>query len=435
MILHSTNGKAPKVRFAQAIANGIAPDGGLYVPDSFPHVPHALFRNIQDMSVREVGFVVMSSLFGHAIPAVKLKAIVDEVLDFPIPMRRVDESRYVLELFHGPTNSFKDIGARFMARLLPVFSPLGAGGHRNIIMATSGDSGGAVANAFSGARDTNVFVLFPKGLLSITDVIRFASFANVQAIEVDGTFDECQSLVRQALLVDAQSGTPRLTSGNSINPARELPAMIYFFYAYAQTVAATGKRDGVVISVPCGNLGSLAAALMAKRMGLPVAGFFAANNANDAFVEYLKTGGITPKKTLLTLARAMDVGNPSNLARIIDLYDGDLNRLRADVRGYAYSDEEISETIRETYRKLGEFIDPQGATALRAIERHLPPGHSGVALASGHPGNYPAAMTAATGETPDAPMGTRPSSSGIPNGIMRIPATMGALNRILNRFK
>lgn len=432
MILHSTNGVSPKVSFSEAIANGIAPDGGLYMPDSLPKLPQALFRNIQEMSLREVGFVVMSTLFADTIPSAKLKAIVDDALDFEVPLKRLDDTRFVLELFHGPTNTFKDFGARFMARLLPVLAPTGEGKQRNIIMATSGDSGGAVANAFSRSAGTSVIILFPKGGLTQAELMRFATLRHVHAIEVDGTFDQCQAMVKEALRNDAVKGEQRLTAGNSINPARELPSVIYFFYAYAKAVEATERRDGIVISVPCGNLGSLAAALMAKRMGLPVAKFIAANNANDTFVEYLKTGGFRPRTALLTLARAMDVGNPSNIARIIDLYGGNPELLRADVEGYAYSDDEIAATMSDAYRKFGVHVDPQGATALRAIERHLKPGETGIAIASGHAGNYPSAVSAATGVAPRVPRAHQCAPQA--PRILRIPATQGALTRLLSRF-
>lgn len=427
MILHSTNGKSPKVSFTEGITNGLAPDGGLYMPDELPRLPRAFFMNIREMKLKDIAFVVCDTLFGDILSSVSIKKIVDEALNFEIPLRQLSPEKYVLELFHGPTLSFKDVGARFMARLLSVIDSDHS--RRNIILATSGDSGGAVANAFQDMAVNNVFVLFPKGELSDEQILQFATLRHVTAVEVDGTFDDCQNLVKEALLThDGKYGN--LTAGNSINLARELPSIIYFFQAYARALECHESDAEVVISVPCGNLGSLAAALMAKKMGLPVKRFIAANNANDVFVEYLKTGGFTPQRALLTLARAMDVGNPANIARITDLYGGNLPLLRKDVEGYAYDDDEIAETMMETYRQHGLLIDPQGATALRAINRHLAPNEIGVALGSAHPAKFSKTVKDITGVTPPMPPQLRLLTDKRPKTI-KIPATAGAMHRIL----
>jgi len=432
MILHSTNGKSPGISFAEGISNGLAPDGGLYMPDEFPRLPMAFFRNIREMSLKDIAFVICDTLFGEVLKSTQIKGMVDAALTFDIPLRHVDDRRYILELYHGPTFSFKDIGARFMARLLPLLDPEGKG-RRNIILASSGDSGGAVANAFRNLAAKDVVVLYPKGDLTPEQIMQFATLPHVKAVEVDGSFDDCQNMVKEVLRADAEKNAGRLTSGNSINLARELPSIIYFFHAYAQALAATDGKGEVVISIPCGNLGGLAAALMAKKMGLPVNRFIAANNANDVFVEYLKTGGFKPQKTLLTLARAMDVGNPSNIARIIDLYGGDLARLRQDVEGYAYSDDEIAETMRDTFSRYGILIDPQGATALRAINRHLADGETGVALASAHPAKFRRTVEAVTGaEVPLPDELVNPGSDQRRPSIIKIPPTLGALNRVLS---
>ncbi len=430
MILHSTNGKSPKVSLAEGIANGLAPYGGLYMPDELPRLPKAFFMNIREMKLKDIAFVVCDTLFGDVLSSPVIKKIVDEALNFDIPLRHIGNNKYVLELFHGPTLSFKDIGARFMARLLPALDP-GNNGRRNVILATSGDSGGAVANAFQRTVVANVFVLYPKDELTTEQISQFATLRHVTAVEVDGTFDDCQHLVKDALMThDAKSGI--LTAGNSINPARELPSIIYFFHAYARAMEQHDGDAEVVISVPCGNLGSLAAALMAKKMGLPVKRFIAANNANDVFVEYLKTGGFTPQRALLTLARAMDVGNPSNIARITDLYSGNLAMLRKDVEGFAYNDAEIAETMRETYQRYGVLIDPQGATALRAVNRHVAHDEIGIALGSAHPAKFGTTVTEVTGITPQVPPQLAILADKRPK-IIRIPATSGALNRILVR--
>lgn len=429
MILHSTNGKSPKVSFAEGISVGLAPDGGLYMPDTFPRLPQALFRNIAEMSLQEIAYVISDTLFGEVLGSATVKKIVDDTLDFDIPLHKLDDALYVAELFHGPTLSFKDIGARFMANLLPALDRDGDSG-RDILVATSGDSGGAVANAFQKASDTNVYILFPKEELTREQISQFATLRNVRALEVDGSFDECQALVKEALRTHTPAKKRRLTSGNSINAARELPSIIYFFHAYARVLEQTGVRDQVVMAVPCGNLGSLCAALMAKKMGLPVKRFIAANNSNDVFVEYLKTGGFRPQKTLMTLARAMDVGNPSNIARIIDLYEGNPSLLRKDVEGYAYSDDEIASTMHYISDRFSYLIDPQGATALRALQRHLRPGETGVAMATAHPAKFRASVKAVTGQEPVIPKELIRTDTH-PIRVMKIPPTLGALNRAM----
>lgn len=429
MVLHSTKGISPKVTLAQGVANGLAPDGGLYMPDRLPKLPLALFNNITEMTLREIAYVVCDTLFGDEIPSASLKKVVDESLNFDMPLVHIADNRFVLELFHGPTYSFKDVGARFMARLLPALNVKTPGFGHNIIVATSGDSGGAVANGFQRSAATNVFVVFPSQGLEHEHISQFASLRNVKAIEVAGTFDDCQALVKQALADKEINEAVPLTSGNSINLARQLPAIIYYFYAYAR---AMGERPGskVVISVPCGNLGNLSAALMAKRMGLPVERFIAANNANDVFVEYLKTGGLHPRKSLMTIASAMDVGNPSNIARIIDLYEGDLSRLRRDVEGVAYNDREIADTMIRNNRERGYLIGPQGATALRALEECLMPGETGVALACASPVKFRECVESVNGIELKIPQDLRALYNRT-HRITRIPPKLSALRRVL----
>lgn len=433
MILHSTNGHAPKVSLIQGISNGIAPDGGLYMPDELPRLPKAFFKNIAEMSLNDIAYVVMNMLFGDVLSANVLKRIVEGALNFEIPLRRLDENKLVLELFHGPTRSFKDVGARFMAYLIEAMDG-GKSVRHDILLATSGDSGGALANAFSQSPNTRVCVVYPgDGHLTRDQINQFAGTHNVLAIEVEGSFDDCQHLVKEALLAGNRASGVTLTSGNSINLARELPSLIYFFHAYARVAEYYGGEANVVISIPCGNLGSFCAALMAKDMGLPVERFIAANNANDVFVEFLKTGGFIPQRALLTLARAMDVGNPSNIARIIDLYGGDMQELRKRVEGYSYTDEEIAETMLETFVRYGYVVDPPSATAMRAIDRHLPDGCIGVALASAHPCKSRDIMRRVLG--PEAPLPhTEFGHHGRPlSRLVKIPPTLSALNRVLNK--
>ncbi len=387
------------------------------------------------MSLKEVAYVVADSLFGSLAPSGDLKRVVDDALDFPIPLRRVYGDRFVLELYHGPTHSFKDVGSRFMAGLLPLISADGAAG-RDIIVATSGDSGGAVANGFLNTASTRVFVLFPKDRLTRDQIALFATLRDVVAVEVDGTFDDCQNLAVEALRLSLSGNRERpLTSGNSINPARQLPSIIYYFHAYACALRENPETAGVVISVPCGNLGNLSAGLMAKKMGLPVSRFVAVNNANDEFVEFLKTGGFKPRKALMTLAGAMDVGNPSNIARIIDLYGGCLERLRGDVEGHALSDEQISATMREVYCSTGYILEPQAAAAFRSLDFSLRPGETGIALSSAAPGVFADTVEKILGVRPTLPGSEGSRTARIPLRIQKIPATQSALQRVLNIYQ
>jgi threonine synthase len=429
MLFHSTNGKIRNVAFPAAIENGLARDGGLYMPDSMPPLPTAFFKNISEMSLREIGYVVCNTLLGDLISSSDIKKLIDDSLNYPVPMRPIGESGLlVAELFHGPTLSCKDMGARFMARVLPILLP---NKHEfTVILATSGDSGGAIADSFSNRKDANVIVLFPRGELSRQQVAMFSLRRNVLSVEVGGTFDDCQQLVKQALLDEHINSAVPLTSGNSINLARQIPAIIGYFYAYARAIEARPDATSVRISVPCGNLGNLSAALMAKRMGLPVDKFIGANNANDTFVEYLQTGGLRPRRALITLARAMDVGNPSNLARIIDLYNGDLEGIRKDVEGVSFTDREIVQTIREVYASDNYLFGPQSATAYRALQGKLAPHEVGVVMATGHPSKFPAASMEAIGHTPTPP----PQLENLPRQItpdVKIPPSLTALSRVI----
>ncbi len=431
MILHSTNGQSPKASLAEAITNGLAPDGGLYMPDYLPRLPQAFFSNIADMSLQEIAYVISNTLFGDMLNSATIKKIVDDSLNFNIPVKQLTANKYVLELFHGPTLSFKDIGARFMSRLLQAIHT-GNTPTRDIIVATAGDSGGAIAHAFSRRANVTVNILFPRGELTKSQVAQFATISNVRAIEVNGTLDECQQLVKEALTRDAASGAPHLTPGNSINLAQELTAIICFFHAYAQVIRQHRVVPKVVIAIPCGNLGSLCAALMARQMGLPVERFVATNNVNNTFVKYLKTGEFHPKQASATIARTMDVGNPVNLARVIDLYSGNLSSLRHIVEGYTYTDDEIVQTMLQTKHDYGYIISPRGATALRALNQSLQPGEVGIALSGSHPAKVREIITQATGVSIDA----HPDLEALTNSpmkIAKIPATYGALHRILQQ--
>lgn len=365
MQLHSTADRNITTDLARGLVDCLAADGSLYMPDSFPVLPAALFRNVAELKLSEVAYIVGTSMFGSMLSPQEVKQFSEEALDFPVPLRQISSRKYILELFHGPTGSVKDVGLRLMRRLLEKAETQIGSKPRNIIMATAGDAL-SLADAFKGS-DRTLAVLFPRHSVERTELAELSAYSNVLPIEVNGTFDDCQLLVKSVLKADREAHTRRWTSANSLNLARELPLMLVFFYAYARMVALHGMRMNLNICLPCGNLGSLAAGLMAKRMGLPVDKFIAANNANDIFVTYIKTGGFQPKTALETLARGMDVGNPANLSRIIDLYNSDLEALRRDIVAVSYSDDELRQTIDRFKSEFDYRLDARGALAVRAM--------------------------------------------------------------------
>ena len=392
MKYYSTNHQSPDVSLQEAVTHGLAPDRGLYMPERLPVIPKAFFNNIAEMSLPDIAYVVANTLFSDDIDSETLKKIVNDTLNFDIPLKHVTENRHVLELFHGPTLAFKDVGARFMARLLSYFNNKQNTSEErtvNVLVATSGDTGSAVANGFLNIPGIRVFVLYPKGKVSPIQESQFTTLGgNITAFEVKGTFDDCQALVKSAFLDQELNEKMVLTSANSINVARFLPQMFYYFHTYAQ-LARNGKSlKHVVVSVPSGNFGNLAAGLIAKRMGLPIERFIAANNANDVFFKYLQTGEYNPQPSIATIANAMDVGAPSNFARILDLYGNSHEAITADITGYTYDDETIARTIRDTYRSTGYLLDPHGAVAYKALVSDLKPGETGVFLETAHPAKF-----------------------------------------------
>ncbi|MGM9823735.1 MAG: threonine synthase, partial [Muribaculaceae bacterium] len=344
MKYYSTNGKTPMVTLAEAVVKGLAADRGLFMPEHIGKMPKAFFNNISSMSLQEMSFAVAYMLFGDDIDSDDLKHIVSDTLNFDIPLVKVDDQRYSLELFHGPTLAFKDVGARFMARLLGHFNRQnGENRMVNVLVATSGDTGGAVANGFLNVPGVRVFVLYPSGKVSRIQEAQFTTLGNnITAIEVNGTFDDCQALVKSAFMDKELNSHMMLTSANSINVARFLPQMFYYFYAYAQLMKAGEDLNNIVVAVPSGNFGNITAGLIAKFMGLPVKRFIAANNRNDVVYNYLQTGVYTPKPSVATIANAMDVGDPSNFARILDLYHNSWEAIKAEISGFTYTDEQIA---------------------------------------------------------------------------------------------
>ena len=388
MRYYSTNGKPPLATLEKAVVKGLAEDRGLYMPERIKPLPQAFFDDIQDMSLQEIAYQVADSFFGEDVDAESLRRIVYDTLSFDIPLVKVEEPIYSLELFHGPTLAFKDVGARFMARLLQYFLQKEGKGLVNVLVATSGDTGSAVANGFLGVEGIHVYVLYPKGKVSPIQECQFTTLGqNITAIEVDGVFDDCQALVKNAFMDEELNAKMQLTSANSINVARFLPQSFYYFHAYAQLKNKL-KGEKVVCCVPSGNFGNICSALFGKRMGLPISRFIAANNANDIFYNYLQTGHYEPKPSVQTIANAMDVGDPSNFARILDLYGKSHEAICQDISGATYTDQQIAETMRKCLDETGYQLDPHGACGYRALQEGLKEGETGFFIETAHPAKF-----------------------------------------------
>ena len=408
MRYYSTNGKAPLATLEKAVVKGLAEDKGLYMPERIKPLPKEFFDNIQDMSLQEIAYRVADCFFGEDVDAESLRKIVNETLSFDIPLVKVEKetlsnsplkgednetlslrespggSIYSLELFHGPTLAFKDVGARFMARLLQYYvNNKSLNGKSlnskslnnkciNVLVATSGDTGSAVANGFLGVEGIHVYVLYPKGKVSPIQECQFTTLGqNITALEVDGVFDDCQALVKNAFM--------------------DLPQSFYYFWAYAQLkqiVNCKSSNSKFVCCVPSGNFGNICSALFGKRMGLPISRFIAANNANDIFYKYIQTGKYDPKPSVQTIANAMDVGDPSNFARILDLYGKSHEAICKDISGATYTDEQIAETMRQCLAETGYQLDPHGACGYRALQEGLREGEVGFFIETAHPAKF-----------------------------------------------
>jgi len=390
MKYYSTNKQSQSVSLQEAVVKGLASDRGLFMPEAIKALPSSFYDHIEDLSFQEIAYRVADAFFGEDIPADTLKDIVYDTLNFDVPLVKVDENIYSLELFHGPTLAFKDVGGRFMARLLSYFIRKEGQKDVNVLVATSGDTGSAVANGFLGVEGIHVYVLYPKGKVSEIQEKQFTTLGqNITALEVDGTFDDCQALVKSAFMDKELNDHLLLTSANSINVARFLPQAFYYFYAYAQ-LKKMGQADNkkVVVCVPSGNFGNITAGLFGKQMGLPVSRFIAANNKNDIFYQYLQTGKYNPRPSVATIANAMDVGDPSNFARVLDLYQESHEAICRDISGTTYTDEQIRETVKTTYKQTGYLLDPHGACGFRALKEGLKEGETGVFLETAHPAKF-----------------------------------------------
>ena len=390
MKYYSTNKKSPLAGLEEVVIKSLASDKGLYMPESIPVIDKSIIAKMKDLSFQEIGDIVAQAFFGKDMDSPELKNIVYDTLSFETPVVHVNDNIYSLELFHGPTLAFKDVGARFMARLSSYFIlRKGLDREVNVLVATSGDTGGAVANGFLGVKGINVFVLYPKGKVSPIQECQFTTLGkNITALEIDGTFDDCQALVKAAFVDSDLNNHMQLTSANSINVARFLPQSFYYFSAYAQLDKA-GKADEFVVCVPSGNFGNITAGLFAYKMGLPIKHFIAANNRNDVVFEYLKTGQYNPRPSVETYANAMDVGNPSNFARVLDLFGNSHEQIAALISGYRYTNEQIADTMRRTYNEHKYLLDPHGACGYQALaDYQLKSEETGLFLETAHPAKF-----------------------------------------------
>lgn len=379
MRLYSTSNKEKTARLRRAILSGLVPDGGLYLPQTIPQVSRQFLDKLHTLTFPQIAFELSRLLFDKEIPADILKKIVKKAFNFPIKLVELTDNLFSLELFHGPTLSFKDFGACFMAQLVSFFA-LEEQKDVTILVATSGDTGSAVGYSFHKVSGIRVVLLYPKKMVSFVQEQQLTTIGdNVQAVEIKGTFDDCQTLVKQAFLDRGLNKKLFLASANSINIARLLPQIFYYFWAYSQL-----KDNNLVFSIPCGNLGNFTGGVLAKKMGLPIAKLFASTNNNDVFTRFLETGKFNAQPTKQTLSNSMDVGNPSNLARIRELYKDNLGAMQKDIQSQSFTDQQTIEAIKEVYQKYNYILDPHSAVAYLGLK-----GHKGVFLSTAHPAKFP----------------------------------------------
>lgn len=388
MQFYSTNNKNHFVSLKDAVLKGLPDDGGLFMPEGFPQVRPEILNSFNSLTFQEIAFEVSKNLLGDSLSKTILKNIIINAFNFEVPLIRLNEQISVLELYHGPTLAFKDFAARFMSRLMQYFVK-DSNSELTILTATSGDTGSAVAHGFHNMEGINVIILYPSGMVSELQEKQLTTIGdNITALEIRGTFDDCQNLVKQAFLDPDLSEKLNLTSANSINVARLIPQSLYYFYAIGQV---STKKSPVIVSVPCGNFGNLTAGLMAKNMGLPISKFIASVNQNDSFVKYLDTGVFTPVKTKKTISNAMDVGNPSNFYRILDIYNYDLKAIRQDIAGFSYSDDQTRQAIKKVYQEYNYVLDPHGAVGYLGVKEYLKKQSSqvqGIFLETAHPAKF-----------------------------------------------
>ena len=402
MLYYSTNKKSPLADFKEATIKGQAPDKGLYFPENLPQLPAGFIENINDYSKEEIAFTAIKPFTGNTIPEDVLQKIVAETINFDFPLVKIKDNIFSLELFHGPTLAFKDVGARFMSRCLAYFvqdisKPV------TVLVATSGDTGGAVASGFYDVAGVNVVILYPSGKVSSVQELQLTTLGkNITAIKIDGNFDDCQQLVKQAFADYELNRQVILTSANSINVARWLPQQFYYFYAYQQWA---DKNNPPVICVPSGNFGNICAGIIAHLSGLPVKHFVAAVNANDSVFKYLQTGNYQIQQAISTLSNAMDVGNPSNFIRILELFKHEYPQIKNAISSYSITDAETKTTLKEVFDQYHYLADPHGAVAFAALEKYLQKHSSekGLVLETAHPVKFFDVVEAITGQPVERP--------------------------------
>jgi len=394
---YSTSNRNLRVSLREAVVQGLAPDNGLFMPEHIPALPKSFVDSLSKLSFQEIGFEVANNIIGDDIPSTELKRIVDHTIQFDAPLVAIEENIFSLELFHGPTLAFKDFGARFLSGLLGYFAQQQSR-EITILVATSGDTGSAVANGFFNVPGTKVIVLYPSGKVSEIQEKQFTTLGgNITALEIDGTFDDCQRLVKEAFMDEGLKKKLFLTSANSINIARLLPQSFYYFRAYAQLIPVTKP---VVFSVPSGNFGNLTAGLFAKRMGLPIHKFIAATNSNDIVPQYLETKVFSPKPSIATISNAMDVGNPSNFARMLDIYDGNHQILSQDITGCRFSDQQTKEVMFDVFKNKHYLLDPHGAIGYLGLREYFKgnTNQTGIFLETAHPAKFKDVVQDAIGD-------------------------------------
>ncbi|MCL4118394.1 UNVERIFIED_CONTAM: hypothetical protein GTU68_018367 [Idotea baltica] len=402
MNFYSLNNQAPEVTFKEAVIAGIAPDKGLYFPESIEPLPDSFFERIEELSNHEIAFNAIHQFVSADIPNEKLKEILAKVLDFDFPVVPIEENIATLELFHGPTMAFKDVGARFMANCLGYFSEHSTN-EVTVLVATSGDTGGAVANGFLGVEGVKVVILYPSGKVSDIQERQLTTLGqNITALEVNGTFDDCQKMVKTAFLDDALLSNMQLTSANSINVARWLPQLFYFLFAYKQA-KSLGKK--IVFSVPSGNFGNICAGLVAQRLGMPVKHFVAATNVNDTVPEFMRTNSYDPKPSTATISNAMDVGDPSNFIRIRHLFEDNFEALKKNLSSYSFNDVETKEAMKAIFKNSKYIADPHGAVGYLGLKKYQKDNENsyGIFLETAHPVKFLDVVEKTIGEQLDIP--------------------------------
>lgn len=431
MQYYSTRHNSPDVTLEQAVLKGLAADGGLFVPHSTPRLPQAFLHNLKNMSLQELGYAIAHVAFQGDIEASVLHDIIAETLTFDIPLRHIEGGKYVMELFHGPTMAFKDVGARFMGALARYYmNKHGQFDTVNVLVPTSGDTGGAVAGGFHNVPGVNVWVLYPQDSISYIQEAQFASLGdNIHAVEVKGTFDDCKRLVEQAFMDKELHQRMMITSATSINVARIVPQTIYYFWAYAQLAKQGVDVSQLVFSVPCGNLGNLVSGLVARLMGLPISRFVAAENENHIFHDYMVTGEYKPRPSVGTISPALDVGHPTNFERLVDI-TGSIEAAREIIHSKAYSDQDTINTMVDVYTRHNYVLDPHSSVAYRALCDDLQQGEIGVSLATAHPAKFSTQVEMALGCELEVPLQLRGYFSGT-RQVTTIKSSYSAFQNLL----